>query len=263
MPKAAHFPNWQMRPGAEKAINAILYTHAVRVEKSQCLDLPPLVMSELFVKLGKIQQKAYDDMKRDFIAYLDSGAVVATLAITKALRMLQIISGHATLDDGRQVTFEDNPRMLALADLLDDCARRSKVIVWASYHANYRAIEAVCKRLGLGYEFLTGEQNGKQKGAAITEFCEGGASVLISNPAAGGVGVNLVQAPTSMWFSRTFSLEQRLQALARNHRGGSEMHSKIQCIDLVANDTIDRKTLDALNSKENVANSILSWKNAV
>jgi SNF2 family DNA or RNA helicase len=263
MPKDRYFPDMRVRPGAEEKMNSMIYTHAVRVEKSECLDLPPLVMTELPVLMGKRQQKAYDDMKRDFIAYLDSGAVVANLAITKGLRMMQILSGYATLDDGGEVMFDDNPRRDALAELLDDHARKSKVIVWCAYTANYRIVEAVCAKLGLKMGLLTGEQSGKQKGQAIGEFCEGDVNVLCSNPAAGGVGINLVQAPLAVWYSRTFSLEQRLQALARNYRGGSEMHSKITSLDLVCEGTIERKCLDALNGKENIANRILGWRNEV
>lgn len=260
MPKDRHFPNWQPRAGCEEKIGRLMYDRAIRVEKKDCLDLPPLVMQRIPVAMSPVQQKAYESMKKDFIAYLDSGAVVAQLAITKALRMMQLVSGFAALDDGTISEFKC-PRVDAVSDLLDDHARRSKVIVWACWSSNYEALEAVCKRLDIKSVLLTGEQSPKEKQRSIEEFTKGDAAVLISNPAAGGCGINLVESPTALWYSRNFSLEQRLQALARNHRGGSEIHDRITSIDLFVPGSVDEVILDALDRKEAIADAILGMKN--
>ena len=262
MPKDRHFPDWSPRPGAEQEIGRRMYARAMRVEKADCLDLPPLVQQRIPVQMSPAQKRVYDDMKRDFIAYLDSGAVVAQLAITKALRLMQIVSGFAALDDGSIKDF-DCPRYEALKELLDDHARRSKVIVWSSWSQNYVAVSDICNKLGLKVAFLTGEQTPKEKAAAIEGFTKGDVAVLCSNPAAGGCGINLVESPLSIWLSRTFSLEQRLQAMARNHRGGSEIHDRITSIDLFVPGTIDEAVLDALDRKEAVAEAILGMRDKI
>jgi len=86
-------------------------------------------------------------------------------------------------------------------------------------------------------------------------------SVIIANPAAGGVGISLIQASYAIYYSKGFSLEADLQSEARNHRGGSEMHEKITRIDLVARGTIDEVVNEALKSKLNVAEQILEKRN--
>ncbi len=262
MPKDKHFPDWKPRPETEAAIGKLMYSRAMRVEKSECLDLPPLVQQRLAVAMSPQQQRLYDEMKRDFIAYLGSDAVVAQLAITKALRLMQLVSGFASLDDGT-VKELPCPRYDALRDLLDDHARTKKVIVWASWSSNYAAVKKICAELGLECVFLTGEQSHKEKAAAIEAFTKGSARVLCSNPAAGGCGINLVEASLSIWLSRTFSLEQRLQAMARNHRGGSEIHDRITSIDLYVPGTIDELILDALDRKEAVAEAILGARGKI
>jgi len=147
----------------------------------------------------------------------------------------------------------------SLKDLLEDYCESGKVIVWAVFHQNYEQIAYVCRKLGLDCAMLTGQQNQKEKEKSVNDFTKGSLPVLIANPGAGGTGVNLTQAPVSIWYSRNFNLEHRLQALARNHRGGSEMHEKITCIDLVARDSLDVHILQALENKENIAQAILGW----
>jgi len=83
--------------------------------------------------------------------------------------------------------------------------------------------------------------------------------VIIGNPQSAGLGVNLVEADYSIYFSKNFSLEADLQSEARNHRGGSDIHDKITRIDLVAMDTIDVQVTEALRNKQNIADAILDW----
>lgn len=262
MPSARHFPDWRIKPGSAEKMSALVYKKALRVTKDECMDLPPLVKQKLVVDMSPPQRKHYDEMRRDFITYLQDEACVAQLAVTKALRLQQIASGFMKLDDGSVVSFQNTPRLNALAELLEDSAGQ-KAIVWAAFKQNYQAIASTCEKLGISYTFITGEQTQKEKDKAEADFTRGDTQVLIANPSAGGTGVNLVEAPLSIWFSRGFKLTDRLQAIARNHRGGSEMHTKITLIDLIADDSIDTHVLDALDNKEAIAESILSWRNKV
>ena len=261
MPAQKHFPSWRIKPGSAEELAQLIYTKAMRVTKEECLDLPPLIQKRVEVEMSPKQARAYGEMKRDFIAYLESGTAVATLAITKGLRLQQIASGFVKLEDDSIVTFPDSPRLVALAELLEDIP--GKVIIWACFKENYAAIAKVCEKLGRSYAFITGEQSQKEKNAAEHDFTKGAVETLICNPAAGGTGVNLIEAPTAIWFSRSFKLTDRLQAIARNHRGGSEIHEKITMIDLVSPGTIDEHVLDALDRKESIAEAILSWRNKV
>jgi SNF2 family DNA or RNA helicase len=134
MPKQKHFPAWVPTAGSEDKLKALMEPHVVTAKKEDCLDLPPLLKTTVPVELSAEQKKAYDAMKKDFIAFIDEkGPAVATLALTKALRMQQIISGHLTLEDGAIHSFMDNPRLDALEELLEDITPSEKVIVWATW----------------------------------------------------------------------------------------------------------------------------------
>ena len=80
--------------------------------------------------------------------------------------------------------------------------------------------------------------------------------VFIGHPESGGEGINLIQAPYTIVFSRTHSLKHSIQLEARNHRGGSEIHEKIVRYDIVAENTIDEMVADLVLSKGEMADEI-------
>lgn len=260
MPKHNYFPNWIPRSDTEMVLQKFIQRKSMHVEKSQCLDLPPLVRQEIDVELSTEQRRLYEEMKKHFVTYVEDKACVASLAITKALRMQQIISGFVKFDGvENEKVFDDVPRTKVLSELLEDIAPNHKVIVWAVFSPNYNQISKVCRALGFDYAFLTGETKNKEE--EIKKFREQkSVRVLIAHPGAGGIGVNLVEASYSINFTRDWSLEHDIQSRARNFRGGSEMHEKITQIDLVTRGTIDELILQALSRKQNLANSILDIK---
>lgn len=260
MPKLKYFPDWQVKPAALKKINELVSQKSMHVKKSDCLDLPPMVRQRYNVEMTIAQKVAYESMEKDFIAYLDQpdNACVAEMALTKALRLQQIVSGYAKLEDGEVMTFAECPRSKALYDLLEDLTPNHQVLVWAVFRENYNQIRMVCEELGIKYVEVHGEKTEAQKREAVELFNNFPEyRVYIGHPGSGGIGINLVTASYSIWFSRSFSLEQDLQAEARNYRGGSEIHEKITRIDLVTPDSIDEVVLDALEKKEAIGEQVL------
>lgn len=259
MPKHNYFPDWRPRPDTTDKLTALIASKVSIAKKEECLDLPPLVEKVVEVEMAKDQARFYNEMKNDLVTYLGSEACVASLAITKALRLQQIVSGYLRTEEMRDVVFEDTPREQALTELLDDLTPNHKVIVWGVFHANYSIIERVCEKLGVKCAWLTGKVSDKDKQIDLFRNHDD-YRVMGAHPNAGGVGVNLIEASQSVVFSRSFSLEQDLQSKARNYRGGSERHEKITRTHLVTPGTIDKLVFDALTQKQDLANKIMSLK---
>lgn len=260
MARQRHFPNWQPRPGAREKIKKLIAPYCVTAKKEECLDLPPLLYKKVEVDLSAQQKKAYESMKNDFMAFVEDGVSSVNLAITKALRMQQILSGHLKLDDGSIRSFDDNPRLDALSDLLEDIAPSHKVIVWSIFSYDYSVIRKLCTKLGFKYAEVTGEVSDKLEQLAMFEK-DPECRVMIASPSAGGTGVNMIEASYMIYYSRGYNLEHDLQSQARNYRGGSEKHSKITRIDLVAKGTVDDIVLKALREKKDLATSMTDLKN--
>jgi SNF2 family DNA or RNA helicase len=260
MPKHNYFPNWVIRPNADSLITDVMKKKTLRVEKKDCLDLPPLIREKVFVELSREQRKHYEEMKKLFVTYVLDQACVASLAITKGLRLQQIVSGFVAVEgesaEVMNIRIRDNPRIMALKELLEDLAPKHKIIVWACFQENYKEIRKVCDDLNLRFAEVHGEIKDKQK--EVDKFnLEEDCRILIGNQGAGGIGINLVSSDVSIYYSRNFSLEQDLQSEARNYRGGSEIHEKVVRIDLVAKDTIDENILEALYNKQSISEAVL------
>jgi len=255
------FPDWRPIPGLEKIFNDMIYRKATRVLKKDCLDLPPIVRQRADVELSSEQLRMYQSMKNDYVAYLNDKACVASIALTKGLRLQQMVSGFWVDEDGGEHGFKENPRLEALGELLADIGHTSKVIVWTNFRHSYKPILELCEKLKLCAVSLYGGMTDKLRQTSIDEF-QGNPDVrvMVANPAAGGVGITLTAASYMIYYSRGFGLEHDLQSEARCHRGGSEIHDKITRIDIVATATIDEVILGALERKENLATDILKMR---
>jgi SNF2 family DNA or RNA helicase len=263
MPTHIKFPNWKPYPSTIDKISKIISKKSIQAKKKDCLDLPPLVRKTISIELSAEQKKAYLEVERDLVTYIGGSVAMANIALVKALRLMQIASGHLSVEDiaGKEKSiheFSDNPKASALADILSDVAPHHKVLVWCNFKANYSAVRRVCEGLKIPSVEIHGDVPNAEKFKNIDRFNNDPAvRVLIGNPQAGGIGINLVAASYSVNFSRNFSLEHALQSEARNYRGGSEIHDKITQIDLVAKDTIDEAVARALANKEEIGLKVL------
>ena len=279
MPKERYFPKWEPRTlqldnfDAEKEIGKKLSERSMRVEKKDCLDLPPELNQIIKVGMTPEQTRLYKEMKSEFITFLGDKACTATIALTKALRLMQISSGFVAVksengglsDNGdsegeasvEAVRLKNTPKQAALKSLLEDLTPEHKVLVWAVWKENYLQIKEVLDELGVCYVEVHGGISAAKKQANIERFkTSPDCRVFLGHPGSGGIGINLVVAPYSIFYSRTFSLEHYLQARARNHRGGSEIHEKITHYDLVCENTIDELVVKRLSQKIQISEKV-------
>lgn len=263
--KQNHFPKYVLRPGAGEALKSAIAPSTFRVLKKDCLDLPPLVRQEIQVELSPQQARMYKEMRDEYIAFLNEKTdrpltTTANIAVTKGLRLQQILSGYVQTEQAG-VERIDCPRLKVLRELLEDLTPHSKVIVWCVFKENYKMITEMLQEMEIGYAEIHGDISHKERIIGMDNFrSDSNVRVMVANQSAGGSGINLVEASYSIYYSKGFSLEHDLQSEARNHRGGSEIHEKVTRIDLVAPGTIDELINEALKKKQNIADSILSWK---
>lgn len=259
-----HFPHWVVREDKLDEIHEKIYNMGIRVTKDETLDLPPLVEQIYKVPLSSKQRKYYDSMQRDFITFVEEGEkkgfVVAQLAMTKAIRLQQIVTGFAIDDQGELIEITDNPRLKAVEELITALHENHKVIVWCSFKHNYKQLGDLMTKMKVKHEFITGEMDLKEKRNAMDKFNNDDQTrVIICNRKAGGIGINLVAASYSIVYSRNFSLEEELQSRDRNYRGGSEIHDRIVRINLCAEETTDERITEALLEKKKVSDNILAY----
>ena len=224
--------------------------HSFRVLKKDCLDLPPKIYQRHFVEMSERQKKMYNTMKKGFIAELEGNVIEAPEAITRLLRLQQILCGWFPTENERvQPIDEKNPRIEALKDILDGI--ESKVIIWARFRADIRAIERLLGDLAVSYH---GDVDSDARELAIDRFQKGDAKYFIGTPQAGGTGLTLTAAEYAIYYSNSFNLEERLQSEDRCHRIGTK--NNVTYIDIECQKSIDSKIIKALRDKKNIADII-------
>lgn len=263
MPAQRHFPDWQPYPHAAEQLGKILSSTSVQAKKSECLDLPPLLRPKILVPMSAAQERAYKQMEKTFIAELEDGSVsMAEFAMTKTIRLQQIMCGFAVIDDPENNAeaqwFSEVPRLDAYKDRLESLAGE-RVIVWTTFAPTYKKLGDIAEKLGRKVGFLTGQQSQVVKQEYINAFRAGEIDTLIAHPRAGGVGVNLTESAYAIYYNRGYSLTDFEQSEGRNYRGGSDQHEKITHFHLVAAGTLDDVIAEALLNKQKAAEKILAW----
>lgn len=252
------FPKYVPIKSKLPVLSEKIMSKSVRVTLQECTDLPPLIKHTFKVPMHESVRKIYKELKEEFITMVDEEAVIAQTAMTKALRLMQICSGHYVTSEGELRTLPHNNKLDYLRDFIEDTLEiHNKIIIWCAFKHDYKIIGDMLKIMKVDHVFLTGEQSTKQKEESIQAFQHGTAQVIVANRKAGGIGTNLTAAPVSITFSKTFDLADELQSQARNYRKGSEIHEKILQYDLVYEGSVEERITKVLAEKKDLSDIII------
>ncbi len=245
---AAGRPKWRNLDKLQR----LLEPHSYRVRKDECLDLPPKIYQNHYFALSPEQTKAYELMEKERRMAFEE-EVVAVQALSAGIKLQQITSGFVLHEGTAHYVSDQNPRLAALRDLIEDID--GQFIVWARFREEIRAIGEMFRSSGICAVTYFGDTSPADREIAIDEFQRGNARAFIGQQQAAGMGLTLTAAQTAIYYSNDFNLEHRLQSEDRCHRKGTK--GRVVYIDLVAEDSIDEIITRALQHKSDVAAAIL------
>ena len=232
-----------------------LQPFSYRVLKEDCLDLPGKIYMKRTVDLTSDQKKVYKQMKEEALAQLNGKQITTMTALTQLMRLQQITCGHFVADDGTTQNIKSN-RLGELMDILDEV--EGKAIIWAHWQRDIQNIVKEIKKVhGPGsvvdYYGLTSQDDREKYRKRFQE--DDKCRFLVGTPQTGGYGITLHAASTVIYYSNGYDLEKRLQSEDRAHRIGQK--KSVTYIDLIAEDTVDKKIQDSLRKKINIASEVL------
>ena len=227
-----------------------------RVLKDDCLDLPPKTFMKRTIQLSLEQRKVYDQMKKMALAVLNGKMVTTATVLTQLMRLHQITCGHFKSDDG-DIQVLKNERLDELLDVLDEV--EGKAVIWAHYRYDIEIIvEAIKKRYGdnsvVTYYGDTSTDD-RQKAIKLIQNPNSPVRFIVGTPQTGGYGITLTGASTMIYYSNGYDLEKRQQSEARIDRIGQE--KPMTYIDIIAEDTVDEKIVNALRKKVDIASKVM------
>ena len=227
-----------------------------RILKDDCLDLPEKTYMKRIVQLSSEQKKVYDQMKKMALAVLNGKMVTTATVLTQLMRLHQITCGHFKSDDGDTQILK-NERLDELLDVLDEV--EGKAVIWAHYRYDIEVIvESIKKRYGdntvVTYYGDTSTDD-RQKAIKLIQDKDSPVRFIVGTPQTGGYGITLTGASTMIYYSNGYDLEKRQQSEARIDRIGQTKN--MTYIDVIAEDTVDEKIVDALRKKINIASEVM------
>lgn len=236
----------------EEELNRKFYLIAIRYEKKDVLDLPPVTHIERTCELSSKARTAYDALKKIFVAELDKGYVSVDNALTKLLRLQQITSGFVPNDQGEVVQICDAKQKL-LADVLEDLPTGEPLTIFCRYRYDIDAIRRICLSPPEEKRRRVAELSGSKN--QLAEWQRGEYDVLIVQIQSGGVGIDLTRSAYQIFYSQDLSLSNYQQALARLDRPGQTR--PVTVVHLLANKTVDITIKKSMDENKKIIDLVL------
>lgn len=257
-----------------------------RVAKADVLDLPPRTYSTRYVEVPPAWRAAYDQMEEDMLAELPDSMtpLEANVAIVKMTRLRQLACSACDVETWREV--EGNPRSpnfgtevqrtkvtlkepcwkgAVLVDILaelhegegefDGLGRQHghvtgsrPVIAFAESAQLTRLAGSMAEKKGYVTGYIDGSVPvGPARTAVSDAFQCGELDLVCVTTGAGGAGLNLTAADTTVHLAPPWGYVARAQADDRNYRFGQD--KPVQVIDILAKNTVEARVIAALREK--------------
>jgi hypothetical protein len=211
------------------------------VQLKDVVELPERTFLRRVCAGSKGLMKTYKELEKNYVAQFQNEEITAQNAAVLAGRLTRMSSGLGHADMKSQY---ENPKLWELYDEIGAYVAAGKCIVWSVWvQERSDAMDVLSEA---GHRVTLDPQ----------EFIEGDYDILVGSPKMFGTGLNLQCAKYQLWLSRSWSLLEREQALARNYRAGQT--EKTFVVDYITVDTIDERVLTALQNKTDLLNEIMS-----
>lgn len=261
-----------------------LIVDAMMIRRPKALLLPWLPAKtriRQYVALAGKQKKAYDSMRKEMLADLDGGVLMADNALLKTLRLSQFACANGEMldrgrtdDDGNQVLDlqlkMNSCKVDAMLEIIEEAGNQQLVFGAASRQLIALCEDALTKKK-IPFSLLVGGQTDKESEHQETMFESGQTRVALCVISAVKEGINsLVVAPTLVFLQKSDSMIDNDQFEDRIHRDGQKA-DKVTIIEVLAEDTVEEYR--ELNLREKAQNfetivrdadtlkAMLSWKN--
>ena len=209
---------WAAKPTAQGIVHNILQP-AIRFEKSQCLDLPPVTFAERDAPLTPQQQKYYTMLKKQLLIEAAGEEISAINAAVLVNKLLQVAGGAVYSDTGEVIEFDVSNRLNVVQEVIEESSH--KVLVFIPFTHTIELLQKHLTKNGISCDVINGAVSVNNRSDIVKRFQEQPEpKVLLIQPKAASHGLTLTAANTIVWYAPCNSVETYLQANARIDRPG-------------------------------------------
>lgn len=206
------------KPTAKHVVHKALQP-AIRFEKKQCIDLPPLTYMNRDAPLTPQQQVYYKRLKKEMLIEAGGEEISAVNAASQLNKLLQISCGSIYTNTGEVLDFDVSNRLAVVQEIVDECS--NKVLIFVPFTHTIKLLSEYLTKHGIDGEVINGDVTVNKRADIVKRFQEQPSpKVLIIQPQAASHGLTLTAADTVIWYAPCTSVETYLQANARIDRPG-------------------------------------------
>ena len=243
--------DWAPKPGSLSILKARLNQIVFFKTRKQAGMANVKIRERRYATLGPDFRRAYDSMERDFnfqLAEPDGGSLSTKWATVQNVQLERMAGG--TLRDNAGRLSVCSHKVDELVYLFKNDLKGQQVVVW--FHFNdeidlaQSTLAKACK--GLSVDRMTGDNNMFERRRSLRDFHSGKTRIFLLQQKLGRFGLDLSCASTMIFYSCSYSGEDRIHAEDRMEHPAKKESNLI--IDLLAEDTIDEDKLAVLQDKK-------------
>jgi SNF2 family DNA or RNA helicase len=211
-----------------------------RLKANVLKELPDKIPTDRYVNLYPSQRRAYDQMRKDMIAWIgerEDTPLTAGMVVSQLVRLQQFaLASPIYSEDGKIVLDEPSSKLDSFLEIEEDNPDEQIVV----FSQSRSMVELVARKLAARKVptcLYTGKVPKHQRDYNVQAFQGGDFRVLAATIAAGGEGITLTASSTVVFLDRHWNPTKNIQAEDRLHRIGQDW--PVQVIDIIARDTVD------------------------
>lgn len=209
---------WMPRPEAKAVVRNVLQP-AIRFEKKDCIDLPPITFMDRDAPMTEQQKGFYKLLAKQMLIEAAGEEITAVNAAVQISKLLQIACGSVYTDTGEVVDFDVSNRLNAVQEVVDECS--NKVLIFVPFSHTIELVRNYLTKNGVSCDVINGDVPVTKRTQIVQTFQnQQDPKVLIIQPQAASHGLTLTAADTIIWYAPCTSVETYLQANARIDRPG-------------------------------------------
>ena len=210
---------WKPRHDGYKVAFAAMQP-AIRFEKKDCLDLPPMTTVDWTCELTPIQKTAYKAMREDMLAEVAAGVEVSAVnAADKVNKLRQILLGAIKVTDGEYHTLDAGPRIKLLLDAIE--LATAKVYVIVPFKGAINALARELTKKGITNAVLNGDVSPAMRNRIVADFkTAADPRVVLCHPKVVSHGLDFTVADTLVFYGPIYSNDEYRQVVERFNRPG-------------------------------------------
>lgn len=272
------FPQWlRAKPKGIEDVRKGLHRDGMVVRREDCFDLPERMPDRIIpIKLSLKTERAYNDMAETMIAEIEEGIIAeASIPLVVMLRLQQITSGFVGITDMDAINVSNGTRsgptrthrlstekLTALEELLVeeylDPDSDEKVVVAAKYVRDLDDITMLVSKLKMPlYRIRGGMSHSDGDDQRIGFQKHKGRALMLCQPDAASLGIDLSSAHQMVWYSLTNSWvnwTQFCDRIALSNRATTFTYLQVP-------GSIDQIMYEGLRNDTNVARYIMKRPN--